>query len=227
MSARHKVTERQIKENQVESLAKIFQEFKNGFDFLKKYPKSVSIFGSARFSADDTHSKNAELLAERIVKELGYVVVTGGGPGIMQAANKGAYEAGGISLGITIKLPREQHTNEYVTEELECDYFFTRKTILALAAEAYVVFPGGYGTFDELFERLTLIQNGKIPKVPIILVGKDFWQPLSEFIKKNMFEMHGAIAKEDLDIFVITDDLNEVIEIIRKAPVSRYWRHSE
>lgn len=227
MRERKMITERQIKENQVNSLAEIFQEFKNGFDFLRKYPKTVSIFGSARFSPNDVYSKDAETLAARIVKELGYVVVTGGGPGIMLAANKGAHEAGGISVGVTIRLPKEQNTNSYVTEALECDYFFTRKTILALAAEAYVVFPGGYGTFDELFERLTLIQNGKIPKVPVILVGKDFWQPLYEFIKKNMLEMHDAIDKKDLDIFVITDNLDEVIDIIAKAPIARWWSHTE
>jgi uncharacterized protein (TIGR00730 family) len=227
MSERKMITERQIKEHQVNSLAEIFQEFKNGFDFLKKYPKTVSIFGSARFSPEDPHSKEAELLSQRIVKELGYVVVTGGGPGIMQAANKGAYEAGGVSIGVTIRLPREQNTNQYVTEELKCDYFFTRKTILALAAEAYIVFPGGYGTFDELFERLTLIQNGKIPKVPIVLIGKDFWIPLYEFIKKHMLEEHDAIEKKDLDLFVITDNLDEVIDIIAKAPISRWWSHNE
>ncbi len=227
MRERKTLTERQIKEHQVNSLAEIFQEFKNGFDFLRKYPKTVSIFGSARFSPDNIHSKNAEILASRIVKELGYVVVTGGGPGIMLAANKGAHEAGGISVGVTIRLPREQDTNKYVTEELACDYFFTRKTILALAAEAYVVFPGGYGTLDELFERLTLIQNGKIPRVPIILIGTDFWRPLYDFIKIDILETHDAIDKKDLDIFTITDDLNEVIEIIKKAPISRWWSHSE
>ncbi len=221
------LTERKIKEDQVNTLAEIFQEFKNGFDFLKKYPKTVSIFGSARFSPDDMHSKSAELLTSRIVKELGYVVVTGGGPGIMQAANKGAHEAGGISVGVTIRLPREQDTNEYVTEELKCNYFFTRKTILALAAEAYVVFPGGYGTFDELFERLTLIQNGKIPKVPVILVGKDFWNPLYDFMKKSMLETHDAIEAKDLELFTITDDIDEVMNIIAKAPISRWWSHSE
>lgn len=225
MQERPITTEQQIKKDEVQSLARIFQEFKNGFDFLKKYPKTVSIFGSARFSPDDEHSKSAELLAERVVTELKYAVVTGGGPGIMLAANKGAHDANGISIGITIKLPREQDTNKYVTEALECNYFFARKALLTFAAEAYVVYPGGYGTFDELFEMLTLIQNGKIPRVPIVLVGKDFWQPLYEFIVTHMFKSHKAIDERDLELFTITDDLDEVLDIIKKAPVARWWRH--
>ncbi|MBP9701850.1 MAG: TIGR00730 family Rossman fold protein [Candidatus Pacebacteria bacterium] len=219
--------ERQIKLDEVQSLARIFQEFKNGFDFLKKYPKTVSIFGSARFSQDDQHCKDAELLATRIVSELGYAVMTGGGPGIMLAANKGAHDAGGLSLGVTIRLPKEQKTNTYVVEDFECTFFFTRRTLLSFAAEAYIAFPGGYGTLDELFERLTLIQNDKIPRVPIILVGTDFWNPLVKYLKEVVYEGHDAITKQDLDIFTVTDNLDEVIDIIKKAPVSRWWRHIE
>ena len=151
--------EKSITENQAESLVRINDEFKKGFDFLKKFNATVSFFGSARFSENDPHAKMAETLAAKIVKELGYAVITGGGPGIMQAANKGATEAGGESLGIMIKLPMEQHTNKYVKEGVEFQYFFTRKTILTFAAEAYVVFPGGFGTMDELFEVATLIKT--------------------------------------------------------------------
>lgn len=221
------MNEHEIKNDEVQSLANIFQEFKNGFDFLKKYPKTVSIFGSARTPTGDVHSKQAELLAGRIVKELKYAVLTGGGPGIMQAANKGAKDAGGLSVGVTIKLPREQDTNPYVTEELNCNYFFTRKTLLTFAAEAYVAFPGGYGTFDELFEILTLIQNKKIPRVPVILIGADFWQPLYDYILKHMLNAHQAIDIADLNLFTITDDLDVAIDIIKKAPVARWWRHIE
>lgn len=221
------MNEHEIKNDEVQSLANIFQEFKNGFDFLKKYPKTVSIFGSARTPAGDVHSKQAELLASRIVKELKYAVLTGGGPGIMQAANKGAKEANGLSVGVTIKLPREQDTNMYVTEEISCNYFFTRKTLLTFAAEAYVAFPGGYGTFDELFSILTLIQNKKIPRVPVILIGADFWQPLYDYLLKHMLNAHQAIDAADLNLFTITDDLDMAIDIIKKAPVARWWRHIE
>lgn len=221
------MNEHEIKKDQVQSLANIFLEFKNGFDFLKKYPKTVSIFGSARTPADDVHSKQAELLASRIAKELKYAVLTGGGPGIMRAANKGAKDAGGLSVGITIRLPKEQNTNAYVTEEIECNYFFTRKTLLTFAAEAYVAFPGGYGTFDELFEILTLIQNKKIPQVPVILIGADFWQPLYDYMLTHMLNTHRAIDASDLNLFTITDDLDTAMEIIKKAPVTRWWRHIE
>ncbi len=221
------MNEHEIKKDQIQSLANIFQEFKNGFDFLKKYPKTVSIFGSARTPADDVHSKQAEMLASRIVKELKYAVLTGGGPGIMQAANKGAKDAQGLSIGVTIQLPREQNTNAYVTEALECHYFFTRKTLLTFSAEAYVAFPGGYGTFDELFAVLTLIQNKKIPAVPVILIGADFWQPLYDYMLTHMLNVHQAIDPTDLNLFTITDDLDTAMEIIKKAPVARWWRHIE
>lgn len=221
------MNEEQIKKDEVQSLARIFQEFKNGFDFLKKYPKSVSIMGSARFSPENEHSIQAQELAKKIVTELKYAVFTGGGGGIMGAANKGAHDADGISLGVTIHLPREQKTNPYLTEELHCNYFFTRKAILTFAAEAYVIFPGGFGTLDEFFGIITLIQTRKIPKVPIVLVGHDFWNPLLKFIREQMIKEHQTISKEDLDLVTVTDDLDEIIGIIRQAPVSRWWRHIE
>jgi uncharacterized protein (TIGR00730 family) len=209
------------------SLQLIHTEFKQGFEFIQKYDKSVSFFGSARFPSDDHHCIQAEELAGRIVKELGYAIVTGGGPGIMQAANKGAFEAGGESLGLTIKLPKEQITNPYVKDERGFYYFFTRKTILTFAAEAFIFFPGGFGTLDEFFDILTLVQTKKIPQVPIILVGRDYWQPLQNFIIENMYEDHNAIGEDEIQLYTISDDFDEIIEIIKKAPVSKWWQNYE
>ncbi len=220
--------ENDIRRNEVESLARIFQEFKKGFDFIKRYPKTVSIMGSARLAPDHKFCVMAYELAYKIAKECGYAVVTGGGPGIMEAANKGAHEAGGVSLGISIKLPKEQHTNPWVTENLNFQYFFIRKTILTFAAEAYVVFPGGYGTFDEFFEVLTLIQTHKIPKVPIILIGTEFWNPLKDYIKDRMLkEPNQSIGPDDINLFTISDDPEEITHIIKQAPIQRWWKNIE
>ncbi len=206
-------------------LDQINKEFKDGFEFLKKYPKSVTIYGSAR-TKHGTHEWNqAEELGRKIAKELKYAVITGGGPGTMEAAHKGAKEAGGHSVALGIELPHEGNTNPYATDRLQFTYFFSRKTMLNFAAEAYVFFPGGYGTFDELFSTMTLIQTRKIPSVPVILVGSKFWNGLADFITKNMLEQQQAIADYDMDIFKVTDDLDQVIEIIRTAPVSEWWRN--
>jgi hypothetical protein len=193
-------------------------EFDKGYNLIKKYPRSVSILGSARFGEDNIYYKKAESLASRIVKELGYAVVTGGGPGIMEAANKGAYEAGGASLGFVIKLPQEQSINKYLTEYVEFDYFFSRKTLLFFAAETYIYFPGGFGTFDELLEIVTLIQTKKIVKTPVVLVGKEFWQPFLDLIKQKLAVENNAINMEDTDIYKIVDSEDEIIDIIKNAP---------
>lgn len=206
-------------------LEEINKEFKDGFDFLKKYPKSVTIYGSARTKHGTHESNQAEELGRKIVKELRYAVVTGGGPGIMEAAHKGAKDAGGDAVALGIELPHEGNTNSYATDRLQFTYFFARKTMLSFAAEAYVFFPGGFGTFDELFSTLTLIQTRKIPSVPVILIGAKFWNGLADYIVKNMLEQQEAIADYDMDIFKITDDLDHVIEIIRTAPVSEWWRN--
>jgi uncharacterized protein (TIGR00730 family) len=208
----------EIQRSTEERILRIDDEFKKGFAFIKDMPKTVTFFGSARLPEDNHHYRVAQELAAKIV-ELGYAVVTGGGPGIMEAANRGAYEAGGNSIGMSIKLPMEQSTNKYVTKNLDFYYFFSRKVILSFAAEAYVFFPGGFGTLDEFFEIVTLVQTGKIEKVPIICMGKDFWYPLQAFMYEHMYEQHGAIDKADLDLFVITDDISEAVEIIRTAPI--------
>ena len=201
-----------------EHIAHITTEFRKGLEFVKKYPKSVTIFGSSRLTVASSHYHDAEKLAERIVRELGYSITTGGGPGIMEAANKGAREAGGKSIGINIKLPTRQHVNGYVSDSIDFDYFFSRKMILAYSAEAFVFFPGGYGTMDELFEILTLIQTEKTEKVPVILFGKDFWIPFKDFLIKEIMDKHHSIEQKDLDFFTITDSIEETINIIQKAP---------
>ena len=206
-------------------LEEINKEFKDGFEFLKKYPKSVTIYGSARTKHESKYWKLAEDLGKRIVKELGYAVITGGGPGMMEAAHQGAKEAGGKAVALGIKLPHESSMNPYSTDHLLFAYFFARKTMMAFAAEAYVFFPGGFGTFDELFSTLTLIQTRKIPSVPVILIGSEFWNGLADFIDKNMLKQIEAIADYDMNIFKITDDLDQVMDIIKSAPVSEWWRN--
>jgi len=200
-------------------VSRIDKEFSAGFEFINAYPKSVTFFGSSRFAAGSEHYNQARALAGKIVKELDYAVLTGGSAGIMEAANRGAFEAGGESLGLNIKLPREQHPNEYTTASIDFSYFFVRKVALSFAAEAYIFFPGGFGTLDEFFEIVTLVQTHKIRKVPIFLVGKDYWEPLQKFIKENIYEVHQAISKHDMDLYKITDDATEIIEAIRNAPV--------
>lgn len=206
-------------------LDEINKEFKEGFEFLRKYPKSVTVYGSARAKPESHEYKTAEELGRMIAKELKYTVVTGGGPGIMEAAHKGTREAGGQAVALGISLPHEGNTNHYATDRMHFTYFFSRKTMLSFAAEAYVFFPGGFGTFDELFSTLTLIQTRKIPSVPVILIGSNFWNDLLNFINKKMLEEQEAISGYDREIFKITDDLDQVMEIIKTAPVSEWWRN--
>ncbi len=203
-----------------ERVERIGHEFRKGFLFVAEYPRSVSIFGSSRFTEENRYSKQAEHLAARIVTELKYAVLTGGGSqGIMQAANKGAFERGGTSIGLNIKLPRKQAENKFTTASMDFSYFFARKVALSYAAEAYVFFPGGYGTLDELFEILMLVQTHKIRRVPIFLVGVDFWEPLARFLKEALYEYNNAIEKEDLALFTVTDDEDAIIKAIRAVPI--------
>lgn len=199
----------------------INEEFRQGFDIIesnKKFKKSVTFFGSARLSADSPFYKKAESLAKKIGIELGYTVVTGGGGGIMEAANKGANEAGVPSIGATIRLPSEQLTNKYVTQEIPFYFFFSRKVLMTFSAEAYVYFPGGFGTMDEFFEILTLVQTRKIPPVPIILVCSEYWNNLKNFITKVLVEEYKTVGDTEL-LFHIIDDENEIVDIIRNAPL--------
>lgn len=208
-----------------EHLKRIEQEFRAGFEFLEKYPRSITIFGSSMASPDSIYYQHAYEVTKKITSELKYAIVTGGGPGIMEAAAKGATEAGGQSLGLRINLVREKTKNEFTSDGLNFTYFFARKTMLAFAAEAYIFFPGGFGTFDELFSILTLIQTNKIPRVPIILYESSFWEPLREFMKRNMTGERRTLNDSDFGLFEITDDADRIIEIIRKSPVSEWWRH--
>lgn len=196
------------------------KEFIRGFDFIKKHPKSVTFFGSARLNPQNRYYQKAERIAAMLAKE-GYSVVTGGGPGIMEAANKGAFAAHGQSLGLTIELPTEQNVNPFVTDHVPFFYFFTRKVCLTFSAEAYCYFPGGFGTLDEFFEILTLVQTNKILRVPLILVGSEFWNPMNEFISQHLYEEFKTISKSDLDLYYIMDDEEEIVELIKNVPVRR------
>ncbi len=200
--------------------SRIALEFDNGLKFIKKYPKSVTIYGSARFKPSNPHYKDARALGFRLAKA-GYAVVTGGGPGIMEAANRGAKEAGGDSIGLNIELPNEQILNPYTTNSLSFYYFFSRKTTMSFSCESYIYYPGGFGTLDELFENLTLMQTGKIRKNPVILVGSDFWKPLESYIKLQLLEVHGAINKKDLELFTITDDHDVIEKLVTSTPVRK------
>lgn len=229
MNGEKPLTLLEISEAAKKRVTLISNEFKDGFEFVKNYPRSVTFFGSARAKEDGVYYKKARGLAEEIVKKLHYSVVTGGGPGIMEAANRGAYEAGGNSVGLTIDLPNEQLTNEYLTDKISFHYFFSRKVCLSFSAEAFVFFPGGFGTLNEFLEILTLIQTSKIPKAPMILVGESYWRPLEELFK-NILVKEQMVDKEDVFIYSITDDDNEILEKIKNAPVRvglEYNRKSE
>ena len=197
----------------------ITHEFTDGFNFIKASEKTVSFFGSARTTSEEDDYKNAHMLAAEVSK-LGYAVVTGGGPGIMEAANRGAFENKGESLGLTIKLPMEQMTNPYMNRNLGFKYFFARKVVLTYAAEAYVYFPGGFGTMDELFEILTLVQTNKIERVPVILFGSYFWNPLKQFLVDQL-AVNGKIDQADLDLFTITDSIETAVDMIKAAPIRK------
>ncbi|HVT75095.1 MAG TPA: TIGR00730 family Rossman fold protein [Candidatus Paceibacterota bacterium] len=216
----HEVAYKDLKEGAKKRLATINSEFKHTFRFLKSYPRSVSFFGSARFEEDHPCYVRTRALAKRIVEETGYAIVTGGGPGIMEAANRGAYEAGGKSIGMNIILPHEQKMNEFLTANIRFYYFFIRKVALSFSAEVYVFLPGGYGTLDEFFEIVTLIQTRKIPKVPVICVGKDFWKHVAD-ISNVMRDEFKTISPGDDKIFHITDDDSEVLDLIKKSPLRK------
>ncbi|HVS79823.1 MAG TPA: TIGR00730 family Rossman fold protein [Candidatus Paceibacterota bacterium] len=208
----------ELRESEEKREAEINKEFREGFEFLESYDKSVTFFGSARLKPQNEYYLKAQHLAYRIANELGYAVITGGGPGIMEAANRGAFEAGGESLGMTIRLPHEQVTNPYLTGHENFYYFFSRKVMMTFSAEAYVYFPGGFGTLDEFFEILTLVQTNKIEKVPLILVGDAYWKNLEKFIVDTILTGE-MIDPEDLHLFTITEDEDKIIEMIRNTRV--------
>ena len=192
------------------SVLRIMSDFVKGFDELHDLGPSVTFFGSARFKKTNPYYKDAERLAYLLGKK-GYSIVTGGSKGIMEAANKGGFESKNCqSIGLNINLPHEQAGNKYTTKHLTFDYFFVRKVMLIKYSLAYVIFPGGFGTLDELFEALTLTQTGKITKISIFLYGKEYWEKLYDFIQTTMVKHH-TISKQDVELIILTDDMHEII----------------
>ncbi|PID76532.1 MAG: TIGR00730 family Rossman fold protein [Deltaproteobacteria bacterium] len=197
---------------------RIMSEFVEGFDAMSAVDRPmVTIYGSARTSPDSPEYKLAEEIAAGFVKE-GFGIITGGGPGIMEAGNKGAFEAGGVSVGLNINLPHEQNLNPYVSLPLDFKYFFVRKVMFMKYSMAFVCMPGGFGSMDELFESLTLIQTERIKPFPIVLVGRSFWGGLVDWIRESMLG-RGNISEDDLDLFEILDDPEEVVNHIKKTVV--------
>ena len=194
---------------------RIMGEFVEGFDTLARLGPAVSIFGSARTKPGDHDYRLAEETARLLVQE-GFAVITGGGPGIMEAANRGAAEAGGESVGCNIELPFEQGMNAYVKTAINFRYFFVRKTMFVKYAEAFIIFPGGFGTMDELFEALTLIQTGKVRNFPVVLFGKDYWHGLLEWLASTMAG-DGKIHESDLELLVLTDSPREACDVVLRC----------
>ncbi len=205
----------EIKTNDSWAIFKIMSEFVNGYEKMGRIGPCVSIFGSARTKNDNQYYKLAEEIAFKISKA-GYGVISGGGPGIMEAANKGAHLGGGASVGLNIDLPFEQHFNPYIDHDknLQFDYFFVRKVMFVKYSQGFVVMPGGFGTLDEMFEAITLIQTKKIGKFPIILVGSEFWSGLIDWIKTVMLEKYFNASPEDMNLIKIVDTAEEVVTII-------------
>ncbi len=201
-----------------ERLNRIDREFREAFKLLEDMPKSVSIFGSNVVTEGNQYYGEARRLAARLARELHYAVVTGGGPGIMEAANRGAAEAGGVSVGFTIDIAHAEPSNAYANRELPFHYFFTRKVALSFAASMYIFFPGGYGTLDEFFELITLIQTRKIQSIPIVCFGTRYWHPVERLLD-TYARQEGYISDNDLALFTVTDDLDEIIRLARQAPL--------
>lgn len=194
----------------------VVDEFEQVFDILAKYEKTVTIFGSARKPQDDEVTAGAYDMAARLSRE-GYAVITGGGHGVMEAANRGAYEAGGTSIGFNILLPHEQSLNDYTTENFKFNHFFGRKVAMTLDSSAFIYYPGGFGTFDELFEILALIQTRKIEQVPVILVGSEFWRPFDAAIREVMLDKYQTISYEETELYRIYDSYDEIIDYINES----------
>lgn len=193
---------------------RIMAEFVESIESLSEIGNAVTIFGSARTSPEDPYYQKTEYLAGKLVGK-GFSVITGGGGGIMEAGNKGAAEAGGVSVGMNIKLPYEQKPNNYANVAIDYKYFFTRKVMFVKYAVAYVIMPGGFGTLDELFEALTLIQTNRIRRFPVILMGSEFWQGLLDWMKTTVLTA-GKISRDDLDIFTVIDDPDEAVRYIQR-----------
>ncbi len=193
---------------------RIMAEFVDGFEVLSQVGKAVSIFGSSRSKGSNKYYKLAEEIAYLLAKE-GFAVITGGGPGIMEAGNKGAKRAKGLSIGLNIQIPMEQKANKYIDTLLDFHYFFVRKVMFVKYAKAFVIMPGGYGTLDEFYEAINLIQTGRIPRFPVILFGSEYWKGMIKWLKEKVLA-DGNISPEDLNLFKVTDNPREVAAIIKK-----------
>jgi uncharacterized protein (TIGR00730 family) len=198
---------------------RITAEFVEGFDALAEIPRAISVFGSARIGEDDPGYAAALELGGALARE-GFAVITGGGPGVMEAANRGCQEAGGLSVGCNIELPFEQDMNAYIDLGIDFRYFFVRKTMFVKYADGFVVFPGGYGTLDELFEALTLIQTGKVQHFPVVLFGSEYWGKLIDWLRDPVLA-GGKVSPNDLDLFHVSDDPEEVVAYLTEALAQR------
>ena len=209
------------KPNKIESwrIFKIMAEFVSGFELIGKYGLAASFFGTARTTFEPHFYEDATALAGKLAKA-GYAIITGGSAGIMEAANKGAFEAGGTSVGLNINLGSKQGLNKFLTDTISFDHFFVRKVMLAFSSDVYIFFPGGYGTFDEFTEIITLVQTKKIRPIPIVLFGVEYWQPLIEFFKTKLLDEHGAIDAADLDLYFLTDSVDDAMEYFKKNVTS-------
>lgn len=208
------IANEKLNSEDVERSLRYAKDLEQGLAKVRTFAQGVSIFGSARLPENGKWCKLAEKLGFLLAQN-GHAVISGGGPSIMQAANKGAYEAGGRSIGLNIELPHEQHINPYVTDSIEFHYFFARKVMLTIASKVYVYFPGGFGTLDEFSEILILMQEGKMPKMPMFLIGKSFWKPLDKYFENKMQKL-GTINAKDRKIYTITDDITEVVKAANK-----------
>jgi len=214
------IEELKLRQGDTWRVLKIMSEFVQGFDELANIGPAVTFFGSSRAKEEDRYYKLAYETAFNLGK-LGYTIVTGGGPGIMEAANRGAYDSGTLSVGLNIEIPTEQHPNRYQNLSLKFDYFFVRKVMLIKYSLAYVIFPGGFGTFDELFEALTLIQTGKSYRFPLILFGSEYWGPLLDYMRRVMVPA-GTIAEADLGLMSLADSPQEVLDLIYEHGKEKY-----
>lgn len=201
---------------------RIMAEFIEGFQFLADLKKEVTFFGSARFKETNPYYKEARKLG-RLLGAAGYTIITGGGPGIMEAGNRGAVESGAQSIGLNIQLPKEQRTNKYVKKGIGFYYFFTRKVMLSASAQAYVFFPGGFGTVDEFLELAVLIQTQKMEPIPIVLVGIDFWSGLLKWIDEKMYKEYKTVSKEEMKIYTVVDTAEEAFKLIAKTKERAYY----
>ncbi len=199
---------------------RIMSEFVEGFEELSNVKRAVSIFGSSRLSRDSQYYKSVMKLAE-ILSKKGFSIITGGGPGIMEAGNRGAKKGKGLSIGLNIEIPKEQTPNKYQDKRLDFRYFFARKVMFVKYSVGYIITPGGFGTMDEYFEALTLMQTGKIRRFPIIMLGKDYWGGLIKWMKETLIPV-GTIDKEDMNLFYITDDPEEVVRIIEESYAKKH-----